>query len=593
MSSRSNFRQIFRLARPYYGRIFIVSFLILLLSILNQFSPQINRFLVDLVTENKQPVFLGISFTFAGLLFLLLIFRLITTLINRLSWSLSTRLQVRLRHHLRELAYDKLLHSTVTYYNRQQSGKLMSKIQRGTDQVSNIIRNFGMQFLPSLITAVISIIIVIRERWEIGLAALAMFIPFTILRLFRFKSFEILDKKGQKIWDNEYGHFYEAISNIRLIKSFASLSHELKLFRHTARKIIKNRDAIDDVENKYIFTELIIDLFTWGIYAYIFFLGLRHVITIGTVFLLIQYTEMIKQPLWNISWIFWEIKMAKVGAEDYLKILNHKDIESTSLSQPLPETITGHVRFQQVSFTYPERGGSHVLERFNLEIKPGSTLAVVGRSGAGKTTLAHLLIRFFDPTSGDIFIDNTNVKNLDLNYLRRNVGLVMQQSYLFDDTIIANLRYGKPNATLKEMKQACHIANADEFINKLQKKYHTRIGERGVKLSGGQQQRLSIARTILKNPPILILDEATSALDSHSERLVQGALWELIKGRTTIIIAHRLSTIQKANQIIVLGKKKVLEQGTHQQLLEKDGIYASLHRIQSGQVEKLKKWDLV
>ena len=226
-------------------------------------------------------------------------------------------------------------------------------------------------------------------------------------------------------------------------------------------------------------------------------------------------------------------------------------------------------------------------------VEPGKTLALVGRSGVGKTTIAHLLVRFYDPDKGSVLLDGVDLRNLSYDFLHRVTGLVMQDSHLFDETIAENLRYGKPNVSREEMAIACQVANADEFIKKLPKGLDTVIGERGVRLSGGQKQRLSIARTVLKNPKVLILDEATSALDSHSEMLVQDALWKLIKGRTTIIIAHRLSTVQKADEIIVLDQKKIVEQGNHEQLLKKKGIYSSLHDIQAGQVGRLKRWDLI
>jgi len=234
-----------------------------------------------------------------------------------------------------------------------------------------------------------------------------------------------------------------------------------------------------------------------------------------------------------------------------------------------------------------------VFQDFSFNIKPGQTLALIGKSGVGKTTVAHLMVRFFDPDQGHIKIDNIDLRDMSLNYLRQNIGLVSQDNYLFDTSITDNLRYGLPSATIKQMRQACKAANALEFIDKLPKKLDTVIGERGIKLSSGQKQRLSIARTVLKNPKILILDEATSSLDSHSEKLVQDALWKLIKGRTAIIIAHRLSTIQKADQILVIDKKNIAEMGSHQELLAKKGLYYQLHQLQTTEPSKLKKWDIV
>ncbi|MCD8484460.1 ATP-binding cassette domain-containing protein [Candidatus Woesebacteria bacterium] len=228
-----------------------------------------------------------------------------------------------------------------------------------------------------------------------------------------------------------------------------------------------------------------------------------------------------------------------------------------------------------------------------MEFAAGKTTALVGPSGSGKTTVAQLVLRFFDPDSGRITLDGVDLRDLKQTELRSYLGLVGQDPYLFAASIRENLRYAKPNATEDEMWQACELAYAKEFIQKLPAGLDTEIGDRGVKLSGGQRQRLSLARTILADPQIIILDEATSALDSESEMYIQKALAEVLKNRTAIVIAHRLSTIQRADKIIVLKDHTVLEQGTHTELLEQDGLYASLFKIQSGDAEKLKEWDLV
>jgi len=378
-----------------------------------------------------------------------------------------------------------------------------------------------------------------------------------------------------------------------LVKTFAAENLELTKFRATVKKLIKNNYRIEIAGNKGTIAEIIVDVWTLAIYAYVIYLGLTKQFTVGTVVLMIQYVEMIKQPLWNLTWIFWEVKYAQIGIRDYLKILDTKP-DLTEIGHPVSlASVQGEIDFRDVWFKYAGKGGQDVFRGVSFSVKQGKTLALVGKSGVGKTTIAHLLARFFDPDKGHITLDGVDLRDLSFATLRSAIGLVMQESYLYDDTIANNLRYGKPNATDEELKIACRVANAWEFIEKLPKGIDTQIGERGIKLSGGQKQRLSLARTVLQNPKVLILDEATSALDSHSEMLVQDALWKLIKGRTTIIIAHRLSTVQKADEIIVLDKKKIAEQGSHQELLAKKGIYYSLHQIQAGQIVKLKQWDLV
>ena len=593
MKKRSDLARVFLLARPFWGRIFGISLLIVVMSSLHQLDPFIYRSLVDLVSSGQTTFFLFEKTTFVGLVIFLVILKVLLTVINRISIYSSSLLSSRLRHYLREIGFHHLLELSVSYFNRNSSGKVMSKMTRGTDGIRSIISNFGIQFLPGAVTAVISLFIVMRINWLIGLASVLVFIPFFYLRFIRYKQLSKLEKRQNKIWDREYGHFWEVVSNIRLVKTFATERYELNKFRNVTGKLYQNNLKMEAINNKGTGADLLIDLWTAAIYAYIFHLGLTGQYTIGLVVLLISYVEMIKQPLWNLSWIFWEVKYAMIGIRDYLKILDEKS-DLIEIDQPvIPSTVRGLVEFKNVWFKYPEKDGQDVFHGVGFSVEPGKTLALVGRSGVGKTTIAHLLVRFYDPDKGSVLLDGVDLRNLSYDFLHRVTGLVMQDSHLFDETIAENLRYGKPNASREEMAIACQVANADEFIKKLPKGLDTVIGERGVRLSGGQKQRLSIARTILKNPKVLILDEATSALDSHSEMLVQDALWKLIKGRTTIIIAHRLSTVQKADEIIVLDQKKIGQQGNHDQLLKKKGIYSSLHDIQAGQVGRLKRWDLI
>ena len=239
------------------------------------------------------------------------------------------------------------------------------------------------------------------------------------------------------------------------------------------------------------------------------------------------------------------------------------------------------MEFKNVSFAYQKGDVGWALRNINLTIEKGKTVALVGQSGSGKSTLADLLPRFYDPTEGEVCIDGISIKNIRKHSVRNLMGIVTQESILFNDTVFNNIAFGIENVTEEQVITAAKIANADEFIVQMENGYQANIGDRGVKLSGGQRQRLSIARAVLKNPPIMILDEATSALDTESERLVQDALSKLMKNRTSLVIAHRLSTIQHADEIIVMGKGEILERGTHQQLLENNSHYKKLHQLQS------------
>ena len=271
------------------------------------------------------------------------------------------------------------------------------------------------------------------------------------------------------------------------------------------------------------------------------------------------------------------IMNAKVGIDRLLKVIDSDDY-IVSHEDGIKRNLQGDVEFKNVSFDY---GDGKVLKNINFKIKHGEVVALVGPSGGGKSTVAKLLYRYYDVTSGGILIDDDPIENFDIKNYRSQLGIVNQDIDIFSDTVKANISYGRPKATMKEVHQAAKIANADEFVNKLKKKYDTLVGERGIKLSGGQKQRIGIARAILVDPKILILDEATSSLDSSSEKMIQEAIHRVIKNRTTIVIAHRLSTVKNADKIIVIAKGRISQQGTHSQLMRKGGLYKKFVTLQT------------
>jgi len=293
------------------------------------------------------------------------------------------------------------------------------------------------------------------------------------------------------------------------------------------------------------------------------------------------YSVFAAGSLGALSEVWGELSQAAGAAERLAELLATKPkIMAPASPKTLPQPIKGKLRFKGVSFAYPTRPDLKIIEKFGLEVKPGETVALVGSSGAGKSTVFNLLLRYYDASSGQITLDGVDVCELDPQNLRESIALVPQDTVIFGATAAENIKFGNPDATDEQVKEAARLALADGFIEKLEQGYETTIGERGITLSGGQRQRMAIARAILKDAPVLLLDEATSALDAESEKVVQQALDQLMEGRTTIVIAHRLATVLKADRILVMDAGKVVEKGTHEELVEQGGIYARLAKLQ-------------
>ena len=371
----------------------------------------------------------------------------------------------------------------------------------------------------------------------------------------------------------------ESISAIRVVKSFVREAYEINRFEH--QNILNFQAAMKNVKLMSLLTPTVEFLAAVAVTFIVWFGGyevVNETITAGELVAFLTYAVNLANPVKRLSRVYGAIQKAMAAADRVFDVMDMDEkIKDAPDAKELP-AIEGRVIFDNVTFSYKE--GQAALSNVSIQAEPGQMIALVGPSGSGKSTIANLIPRFYDIDSGSISIDGYDIREVTTNSLREQIGLVPQETMLFSTTVMENIRYGRLDATDEEIIAASKAANADEFIRELPEGYETKIGERGLNLSGGQRQRLAIARAILKNPRVLILDEATSALDTESEKIVQDALDKLMEGRTSFVIAHRLSTIFNANQIYVVENGHVVEHGTHEELLNQNGLYSNLYNIQ-------------
>lgn len=576
-----NLLTILKYAKPFRKYLIAIAFFIIIAALHAQVNPWLGKYSIDYVQKAVEgditaeeavdkliPIF---ALTFVA--------NIINWAVNRASWRYSVIFSEKFRSHLRVIGLNHLLQQDIAYFDKRSSGNVMSKVERGINRVVDQINEVTTFFLPNVLAAIIAIIVIIQVKWEFALLMIVAFIPFVALNVWAIQKHEPQQKKFNKLYDDEFGHFWEVISSVRLVKSFNMDKYEVKKLSRFNKRINRITVNIEKIWDKASIKDLFLSSWVFGLNAYLVFDAIEGNISLGTYFLLAQYTITLREPLWNLTWMYFEFKRMMIGARGFMKILNSQPKINDPIDGVVMWKPKGRIEFKNVRFGYKK--GQNVIDDMSFNVNPGETVAFVGKSGSGKSTIINLMNRFYDVNGGEIEFDGLSIKNIHQGVLRRNIGMVLQDSYMFDDTVFENLRYGKFNASEEDMKKACELANAWEFVGKLPQGLKTKIGERGIKLSGGQKQRLSIARTILKNPRILILDEATSSLDSESEAKVQKAIWNLISNRTCIIIAHRLSTIMRADRIFVIDKGKIKEEGTHEELLKLDGVYTKLYKYQS------------
>ena len=473
--------------------------------------------------------------------------------------------------------YIKIQKLDMEYFSSAKIGELMTKVVTDPNNINSVIKEtFNM--IPEIFKVVICFGLALSIDWKLTLGILIVApVLITIVKKYS-KKLKRSGKKRQEAMGLINSKLQESLSGIRVIKAFAMEKEEIRDFRikNTKLKRIAIQTAKYNARSSAV-SEALNYIMIAGLLLAGGYRVLRgHDFTPGAFITIMGAISSMYTPIRRAITRFNEISVDIPSVGRVFEILEEEpkiiDNENKILFQYFSDNIT----FENVDFKYKD-SDEKILKNINFTVKKGETMAFVGNSGGGKSTLVNLIPRFFDVSNGAIKIDGVNIKDYDVKSLRKNIGIVPQETFLFSGTILQNIKYGKRDATFEEIKEAAKKANAHEFIKKLEDGYNTEIGERGVKLSGGQKQRIAIARAILENPQILILDEATSALDNESEKLVQDALEKLMENKTTFVIAHRLTTIENSDKIVVLQQGEIKETGTHAELLEKNGLYKSLY----------------
>ncbi len=487
----------------------------------------------------------------------------------------------KILYDIRDRLFAHLQKLSLKFYTSIKSGEVISRIINDVEQTKAFVMTGLMNIWLDMITISIALIIMFWMNWILALVSIVMF-PFygIAIKIFYSKLRNLTRNRSQALAEVQ-GHLHERVQGMNVIKSFAIEDVEQERFAKRNSNFLQR--ALDHTSwNAKTFAVVntltdVAPLLVIGLGAYLVVIG--NITQIGTVVAFFGYMERLYEPLRRLVNSSTTLTQALASMDRVFEFMDEEyDIKNADDAVPL-KSVKGDVHFRDVSFYYHDEK-QPALSNISLDVKQGETIAFVGMSGGGKSTLVSLIPRFYDVSSGAIEIDGNDIRSFEVRSLRDKIGMVLQDTILFSDTVKNNIKMGKPDATDDEVLRAAKAANAHDFISDLSNGYDTQIGERGIKLSGGQKQRLSIARVFLKNPPLLVLDEATSALDLESEHLIQEALEDLARERTTFIIAHRLATITHADRIVLIERGKITEIGTHHELMKKRGSYYELFQVQ-------------
>jgi subfamily B ATP-binding cassette protein MsbA len=594
-----DYRKLFRFAKPYYGQLILSGLLMGVVTFFDIFRlsaimPIIDRVFTNkpiTLTHAKLPPFVGNILNWLNnqeplrVLYAMLIVIPVALVIRAgvefLQSYMMSGVGQKVIRDVRNLTYDKLQGLSMDYFNHKRSGELISRITNDVRVIENAVSYALTDLIYQSFEVVALAAVTIVINWKMALGALVVLPMVAVPMVAVGKVLRKLSKKAQEKMADINSLLVENFAGARIVRAFCAEEIEVNKFKkqnheyyRIAMKSIKRMLILGNV------TELIGVAMAFFVIFYAGRQVIQGALSFGAFALFMAAFLSLIKPFKKLSQVNSIVQQALAASARIYEILDTPPtIKESSQARQMGD-FKNSIILENLSFSYVEQD---ILKDINLKVEKGQVLAIVGPSGAGKTTLVDLIPRFYDPKKGRVIIDGQDIKEVTFRSLRRQIGIVTQETILFNDTIRANIAYGKPEASQKEIEQAATQAHANDFIKRMPAGYDTMIGDRGARLSGGERQRLAIARALLKDPPILILDEATSQLDSESERVVQEALDRLIRGRTVFVIAHRLSTVRNAQRIIVLDRGRIVEDGSHNDLLGKDGLYKKLYQLQEMQ----------
>ena len=559
--------------KPYMHRLIFAMFCTIMAAAGNLYIPWIIKDMIDEVLADKNGTML--NWIAASIIAIFVVRGLFWYGQNYLMSYVGQSVII----DIRAAVFKKLQRLSVSFYDKNKTGTIMSYVTNDVNALQSAMVENTIEMITEGFILIGSVVAMIYLDWRLTLFTVCTFPVVLWFMEFFGKKIHKTGGRIQECTADITSVLQESVASARVIKSFVREDYEVDRFdvenRANFRANMKNAQLMATL------TPVVELVAAIGVTMIIWYGGnnvINGTITAGSLVAFLTYAVNISNPIKRLTRVIGNIQKALAAAQRVFMIIDMpEEIAESRDAKQLPE-VSGKVEFQNVSFAYDDKG--NVITDLSFSVKPGEVIAIVGPSGAGKSTIANLLPRFYDVNKGDIKIDGHSVREVTLDSLREQVGIVPQETMLFNGSVYNNILYGRLDATKEEIEAAAKAANAHDFIMQLTDGYETKLGDRGVNLSGGQRQRIAIARAILKNPRILILDEATSALDTESERLVQEALDRLMVGRTSFVIAHRLSTVKNADKILVLEKGNLVESGTHDELLALDGLYAHLYKIQ-------------